>query len=253
MFKVMSAEFLKLRRSKTIMLAVIASIIPAIVKCLQYAFNKSENADAWKQFLGSGQEFMVLAMLTIVILVSSFIFSMEYQYKTSSYIFTSSTSKTNIFTAKLISTFAIIALLFIVSACSQLLFGYLVLKKGLSTTLLFKLAKVTLWYIVSYFLISTVVSMLSVLTKRFTVCTVAILGYIILVFPFHLKNNLYVCPFMNPIVVAAKIYGSNNYIFTNYYKDVSVSNINTILFISILAIVSLIIGIIAYKKQDAIN
>lgn len=253
MFRVISTEFLKLRRSKILLLAIIASIIPAMVKYLQYVLEKKHDTVSWKWFLASHQEFTVLIMLMIVVLISSFVISMEYQYNTAPYIFTSGVSKTSIFIAKIIAVLAIIVCMFAASVISELLFGYLTLKSGLPLILLIKLMQVTVWYIFSYFLLSIIVVMLTVLTKRFVVSAVVVLGYIIMSFPFHLKNNIYICPFMTPTAVAAKLYNSNNYIFTNYYSNVSVNNISAAIFITVLAIVSFVIGIICYKKQDAIK
>lgn len=253
MLRVISTEFLKLRRSKMMLLAIIASFLPAMVKYLQFAFGKNLEAVSFEWFLASGEELMVLSMLTVVILVSNFIFTMEYQYNTTSYIFTSSTSKAKIFIAKIISLLAIIAFLFVISAFSQILFGYLALKSALPWLLFLKFIKVIVWYIFSYFLLSVMVVMLSVLIKKFILSSVVVLGYIIMVLPFHLKNNLYICPFMTPTVVAAKLYGSSNYIFTNYYKDVSINNSGAVAFLVVLAIVSLIIGMSYYIKQDAIK
>lgn len=253
MFSVLSIEFLKLRRSKMLLLASIASFLPAMVKYLQFIFGRNQEAASWESFLASGQEFMVMGMLISVVLVSSFVFSMEYQYNTASYIFTSRTSKVNIFISKLISLLFIITFLFLVSAFSQLLFGALALKATLSSALFIKFIKVMAWYIFSYFLLSTMVGMLAVFIKKFVVSAVIVLGYFMLTFPFHLKSNLYISPFMTPTVVAAKLYSSSNYIFTNYYKDVAISNIGAVVFLIALALVSLTLGLICYNKSDAIN
>jgi hypothetical protein len=252
MLSVLSTEFIKLRRSKMLLLAVIASIIPAMVKYLQYTLGKSHDTAGWEWFLASGQEYMVLSMLIAIVLVSSFIFCLEFQYNTVPYIFTSCTSKVNIFITKMISLLAIIAALFTASAFSELLFGFLAFKSGLSWILFSEFIKVIVWYIFSYFLLSTIVVMLAVLIKRFVISAVVVLGYFMLVFPFHLKNNLYVCPFMTPTVVAAKLYGANNYIFSNYYKDISVNTIGVAAFLVVLAAISLTIGMILYNKQDVI-
>lgn len=253
MFSVLSTEFIKLRRSKMLLLAFIASFLPAMVKYLQLIFGKRQANISWELFLASGQELMVLGMLTAVIFVSSFVFSMEYQYNTASYIFTSNISKVNIYVAKLISLLAIIASLFVISAFSQLLFGFLAIKVGLSWTLFFKFIKVIVWSIFSYFLVCAIVVMISVLIKKFVLSAVVILSYIIMVFPFHYSNP-YICPFMLPTVIAAKLYGSSNYIFTGYYKDVSNANIYAAVFTFFaLAIASLTLGLICYKRSDAIK
>lgn len=253
MFMVLSTEYLKFRRSKMLLLAVIANFLPPIVKYLQYIFSKSKGPAGAELYLTSGQELMVLSMLTTVVLVSGFVFTMEYQYNTASYIFTSGTSKASIFTAKLIFLLTVIALLFSVSALSEVLFSCLATGDGVSWSLFLKLLKVTGWYVFSYFLLSIIVVMISVFTKKFVVSAVIALGYIIMIFTFHLKNNVYICPFMTPSIVAAKIYGSSNYILTNYYKDIAVNYYGITIFLVILAAISMIIGINCYRKQDAVK
>jgi len=253
MLRVISTEFLKLRRSRLVIFVIVASFLPEVVKYLQYTFGKDQATASWQWFLASGQEFMVLLMITLVVSVSSFVFSLEYQYNTASYIFTSSTSKTNIFIAKAIALFFIIALAFLSLAFSELLLSYLALKTAIPGQLFLNFLKVIGWYILSYYLLSLVVVMLTVFIRKFIIVNVVVLGYIMLVFPFHLKNNLYISPFMIPTVVAAKIYGSANYIFTDYYKDVSINNIQVVVFLVILAMVTMIIGMRSYKNQDAIK
>jgi len=253
MLDVLSAEFLKLRRSKVLMLSIIACLIPALIKYLQYAFGGKGANTGWVGFLSTGQELMVLCVLTAIILVSCFIFSMEYQYNTASYIFTSSTSKVYIYIAKLVLLFAMIALFFLVSSISQLLFGYLAISEGFSGSLFAKFIEVNVWYIFAYFLLSTIIVMVAATIKRFVLSVVIIYGYYMLVFPFHLKGNPYINPFMTPFIVAAKIFDSNDYIFTDYYKDISISITALAAFLAVLAVISLAVGILCYKKMDAVK
>ncbi len=248
MFMVLSAEFLKLRRSKMLWLATIASLLPALVKYVQYASENGKDAAGWEWFLASSQEIFVFGMIITVVLVSSFIFSMEYQYNTLSYAFTSNVSRVKIFIAKTISILAILTFLVLVSALSQLLFGLLAIRTGLPGNLFVKFIKVTGWYIFSYFMVSAMVVMLTVFFKGFVLSAVVTMGYLMLAFPFHLKFNPYILPLMTPTMVAAKLYGSTDYIFTSYYQDIAVNAIAEAVFLAALAAVSVTIGIIRYKK-----
>ncbi len=250
MLNVLSTEFLKLRRSKMLMLSLIASVIPSIVKYLQYVFGENSHNIGWEWFLSSAQEIKVFSMVTTVVLISTFIFSMEYQYNTASYLFTSKVSKFHILIAKLTCLVCLITLINAVSALSQLLFGIVALKTALSMNLFISLIKVTLWYAFSYSLLSVLVSMLAVVIKKFTLSSVLVLSYLMLVFPFHLKNNAYICPLMTPTLVAAKLFHSNDYIFTNYYKDVTINNTFSAAFLIILAAAALSLSLLYYKNSD---
>lgn len=249
----LSTEFIKLRRSKMLLLAMLASVIPPMIRFIQYAFGSNGDAASWERFLSTGQEIGVFCMLTAVILVSCFIFTMEYQYRTASYLFTSGASKTNIFIAKILAVLVITALLFVVSAFSQLLFGYLTIRTGLAWAFLLTFIKVTAWYVLAYFLLSALVAMVAVLLKKFVLSAVVNFGYFMLVFPFHLKSDPYINPFMSPTVVAAKLYDAKDYIFTGYYKDIPVSIPGIAVFLLSLAIVSLAVGMVCYKRMDAIK
>lgn len=252
MYKTLSTEFLKLRRSKLLIYALIAGILPSIVKFLQFFSGNTDKVDSWQWFLASRQEIMVFGVLITVILSSSFIFNMEYQYGTASYIYTSRVPKIQIFMAKLLTIFAVVVLIFAVTLVSELLFGVIAIKAAIPKALLLKLIKVTVWYMLSYGLLSTIVVLISVLTKRFVLTSVILFGYMMLVFPFHLKNNIYISPFMTPAAVAARIFGSDNYILVSYFRDVTVNTTAAAMFIIVLAAVSLGLGLIAYQKSDAI-
>ncbi len=232
--------------------ALIAGILPSMVKFFQFIFGNTDKDDGWKWFLASRQEIMVLAVVITVVLVSSLIFTMEYQYGTASYIYTSRVPKIQIFLAKLLTIFAVVTMLFAVTLSSELLFGYLAIKTPIPGALLLKLIKVTVWYMLSYGLLSTIVVLISVLTKRFVLTSVIVLGYMMLVFPFHLKNNIYISPFMTPAAVVARIFESNNYILVSYFKDIAVNTTAAAVFIIALAAISLASGLIVYQKSDAL-
>lgn len=250
MFNAVFTEFLKLRRSRMLLLVVVTGLMPSLVRFLQGVFGKSSNAIDWNWFLTTHREIMVLCVLASVVLVSGFIFSMEYQYKTASYIFTSSVSKIKIFVSKMLSLLAVITLLQVVSAFGDLLFGFLLVKEGIPSNLMLKFVEVIGWYIFAYFLISIIVVMIVVLMKKFVVSSVIVLGYLMMVFPFHLKGNPYICPFMSPTIVASKLFNSPDYIFSNYYKDISINNFGISTFLITIAVISMIVGIAKFKKVD---
>lgn len=250
---VLLAEFLKLRRSRVLILSIIVFLVPALIKYLQYNFGNQGEAASWVRFLSTGQELNVLCMLIAVILISCFVFCMEYQYGTASYIFTSGSSKGNIFIAKMALILIIFAFLFFISSLSQLCFGYLAIKSGIPGPLFLKLVEVTAWYIFANFLLSTIIAMVAVVTKRFVLSAVVVFGYYMLVFPFHVKGNPYINPFMTPMVVAARIFNSNDYIFSGYYKDITINITALTVFLAGLAMISLAIAILCYKKMDAVK
>jgi|SRR5690554_4222120 len=248
-----SVEFLKLKRARALLLSVIAGITPPMIKFIQYTFGRSSADVSWEKFLSSGQEIMVLCMLMSVILVSGFVYSMEYQYDTASYIFTSVSSREKIYLSKMILLLAVFVLLFGVSLVSQLLFGVLTLRAIIPWPVFVKLLNVTAWYILSYFLVSAIVAMVAVLIKKFVVSAVVVFGYLMLVFPFHLKNNPYICPFMTPAVVAAKIFDSKDYYLMGYYESYKVDIAGMAIFLAVLAVASIAVGIACYKKMDAVR
>jgi hypothetical protein len=118
------AEFIKLRRSGTLLLAAIASALPPAVKCLKFALGNTDEK-GWTGFLSSGQELCVFGMLNTVMLLSAYLFTMEYPHGTADAIFTTSTKRTSVFAAKIAALAAVILSLLLVSAVSQLIFGTL--------------------------------------------------------------------------------------------------------------------------------
>jgi hypothetical protein len=247
-----SAEFIKLRRSRVLLLAAIASVLPPAVKCLRRAFGNLEEASSWRGFLSSSQELAVFSMLITVILLSAFLFTMEYQHGTAGAVFTTGTRRSAVFGAKMAVLGAVIAALLAVSAASQLLFGALATAEPLPAALFGQFASVTAWYAFSYLALAAVVALPAVLTKRFTLTAVITLGYYIMIFPFHTKNA-YVCPFMTPAIVASKLYGSIDYIFTFSYGNLSTGVLPAAAFLGCLAGVSYAIGVWVYRASDAVR
>lgn len=252
MYRAISSELLKLRRSRLMLLLMISGILPSLIKFLQLSFSKDTGNQNWEVYLTTGKEILVLGILITVILVSGFLFNMEYHYKTVSYMLTSGVSRIQIYISKLISLFGVIASLLVVSGLSELIFGILLVKTVISGTLFVNFLKVTLWYVMTYFLLSCVVIMVSVVTKRFVITSVITLGYFIMTFPFQLKNSIYLCPFMTPAAAAAKLYGTN-YIFNNAYKDMAINSLSVLGYLVVLAVISTTVGLVLYKNSDAVS
>jgi bacitracin transport system permease protein len=248
----LSAELQKLRRSRVLLLAVIASVLPPAVKFLRHAFGNFTEASSWRGFLSSSQELAVFSMLITVMLLAAFLFTMEYQYGTAGAVFTTGTRRSAIFGAKIAVLGVVIVALLAISAASQLLFGALSAAEPLPAGLLGQFASVTALYAFSYVALAAVVALPAVLTKRFTLTAVITLGYYVMIFPFHTKNA-YVCPFMTPTVVAAKLYGSIDYIFSFTYESLSVSVLSAAAFLACLAGVSYTIGVTAFRTSDALR
>ncbi len=241
------AEFLKIRRLRVLLLAVIVSILAPLVKMLR-SISASSESMGWRGFLTSGQELFAFSMLITVILFANYIFTMEYRLGTGAAVFTSNTKRSCVFTAKLLTVAIIVVLLFIISALSQLLFGYITVSETMPKNLFGQFVSVMMWYAFSFILLAAVVALPAVLTKRFVITAVITLGYYILVFPFHSKN-LYACPFMTPAVIAAKIYDSADYIFSFDYKNIEAGLIQASFFLESLALVSFVAGILVYRKS----
>jgi hypothetical protein len=247
-----SAELLKLRRSLPLLLAGIASVLPPAVKCLRHAFGSLDRASTWQGFLASGQELSVFGLLISVMLLAAFTYTMEHQYGTAAAVFTTGTRRLAVFGAKAAVLAVVVAALLVLSAGSQLLFGALAAADALTPAALGRLAAVTAWYAFSYAAIAAVVALPAVLTKRFTLTAVITLGYYIMIFPFHTKNA-YVCPFLTPAVVAARLWGSTDYLFTFNYEKLSTGVLSAGAFLLCLAAVCLALGAAAYARSDAVR
>jgi hypothetical protein len=247
-----SAELLKLRRSLPLLLACVAAVLPPAVKCLRHAFGGLDRASTWRGFLASGQELAVFGMLTAVMLISAFIFTMEHQYGTAAALFTTGARRLAVFGAKMAVLAVVVAALLVLSVGSQLLFGALTAADGLTAAALGPLAAVTAWYAVSYVAIAGMVALPAVLTKRFTPTAVITLGSYILLFPFHAKNA-YACPFLTPTIVAARMWGSTDYLFTFDYGKLSTGVIPAGGFLLCCAAVCLALGASVFARSDAVR
>lgn len=250
MYKVLSTEILKLKRSAVILFSLIISFMPALIKFLQYSIVNRNSSVDWKWFISEHQEFAVFGMLTAVILISCFVFGVEYHNRTISYLFTSCTSRSNIFLGKIIILFVLITLLLGSSMISFLIFGYLTVKKTIPTQLLLKYAEVTIYSILSFFSLTALMAFVTMQVKKYAISSALILGYIMMVFPFHLKNNSLICPFMLPAVISAKIFKSNNYIFKDYYRTAVIDYPLLAGAMVGVFVITILIGMVYYRKVD---
>lgn len=252
MRSIIYSEFLKLKRSRMLLFGALAGILPSVVKFLQYSFGKRTGSDKWAWFLASGRELPVLSMVTAVVLISCFVFAMEYQYNTAACIFTSATSRTVIYFAKVTVLLASVTALSAVAVLSDFISGYLATGEWIPSALLGICLKAAAYGMFSYFLISIIISTVVVVIKKFVISAAAVLGYIMLVFPFHMKGNAYICPFMIPAMVTARLFHSHGYIFTDYYNNVRISYFGITSFLLAISVISAVIGISCYIKRDAL-
>lgn len=242
-------EFLKVKRSKILLYVMLAGSIPSLVKFLQHSFAQNGSMYGWEWFAASNREVSVFLILTAVTMATAFVFSMENWYGTVSSIFTTRTSRTQIFISKLLAVSALILLILVTSACSDLIFGWIAFGEGLPAELLNRYVKAVLWLVLSYILVSCIIAAITVITRKFVLSAVIAMGYLMLVFPWHLKGNAFICPFMTPTIIAARIFGTGNYIFTNYYTGTGVDSTAAILSLAVLAAAMSAIGLICYRKQ----
>lgn len=253
MIRTITTEFLKLKRSPLLWLMLLAGIFPPLIHAAQYATTTPAAADGWMFLLAENQELFAFCTLTAVLLAAIMIFSMEYQYGTASYIFTSATSRVKIYIGKLAALLLMICLMFAVSTAAQLLIGFAMLGSSIPPMLMTELLFCTVWYICAYFLLAVLAAMVVALTKRFVISAGILFGYLILSFPVHYFGyNPYVSPFLTPAVVASKIYDTGGYLFGNYYRGVAINIVDLTGFLVMLAIAAFAVGIVYYKKSDAI-
>jgi ABC-type transport system involved in multi-copper enzyme maturation permease subunit len=249
-----SAEFIKLKRSSILWLILLGGIVPPVIKAIQYATPQTLIGNGeWSGFLSLYQETNMGITLTVMIIASAFIFSMEYQYETASYILTTTTPRVQIYVAKILSLLLQVSAMLVVNALAQLLFGSMVVPVPISEEMLSMWLLSTGWNIASYFLLSILVSTIAIITRRFIISTAVVYGYMILTFPFHyFLHNPYINPLLSPVIVAAKIYDSSGYIFGSYYPDIPVNTSAIALLLVALALIFMIVSIIYYKKSDPI-
>src|SRR5688572_29335080 len=83
MLTTISAEFIKLKRSSILWLILLGGFVPPVIKAIQYATPQTLIGNGeWSGFLSINQEINMFITLTVMIITSAFIFSMEYQYDT---------------------------------------------------------------------------------------------------------------------------------------------------------------------------
>jgi ABC-type transport system involved in multi-copper enzyme maturation permease subunit len=225
-----------------------------IIKAIQYATPETLVGNGeWSGFLSISQEINMFITLTVMIIVSAFIFSMEVQYDTASYLFTTTTPRVQIYIAKILSLLLQVSGMLFVNALAQLILGFLVVPKPISEEMLSMWLLSTAWNIASYFLLSILVSTVAIITRGFLISTAVVYGYLVLTFPIHYYlHNPYINPLMSSVVAVAKIYRSDGYLFGSYYPNVQVNILGIALFLIALALIFMMVSIMYYRKSDAI-
>jgi len=245
-----AAELMKLRRSRALPLLLIVCLAPPAVKLLRALLAPAAGGVSWQSFLASGQELTVFSLLIAVLLSANHVFTQEYRFRTAAAVFTVQTGRTAIFTAKIITLFLMIPAMFLLSALAQLLCGAAAVPGALPRELLGTFLLVQLWYAAAFSLLAVAAGLVAVLVKRFTPAAVITLGYYILLFPFHTKT-LYVCFFMTPVVIAARLFGSADYIFAFDYRDITAGLPQAAVFLLALGAASFAAGLCIYRRADA--
>jgi ABC-type transport system involved in multi-copper enzyme maturation permease subunit len=228
--------------------------LPPILKAIQYATPETRVGNGeWSGFLSISQEINMFITLTVMIIVSAFIFSMEYQYDTASYLLTTTTSRAQIYFAKILSLLLQVSGMILVNAVAQLILGFLVVPAPISEGMISMWLLSTGWNIASYFLLSILVSTVAIITRGFLISTALVYGYLVLTFPIHYYlHNSYINPLLSSVVAVAKIYGSDGYLFGSYYPNIQVNILGIAFFLMALALLFMIVSIMYYRKSDAI-
>jgi len=250
MYNIITAEILKLKGSKMLWMVAFISFIPAPIKLIQHFIGKGPGTADWNSFISTGQELAVFGMLTSIILVSCFIFTMEYQYNTVSYIFTAPVSKVKMLAAKILALLLIITFSYLVSGISNIIFGYAVIREMIPFKTAYLYFQATVGSILIYFSLTALIAAINIAFKRLAISVTLLMGYLMLFFPFHLKGNVLINPFMIPTVVASKIFGSTGYIFKDYYKDITVNYMEIAGLLTVIFIIPFITSMLYYKKSD---
>ena len=205
-----------MKKSKLLWLTFLINFLPAPVRYISQLTNKTYSSADWNWFLTNQQVFTVFGMLFSIILGACYIFGMEYHHHTAAYVYTTPASRKRLLTAKTIAVFLIIIFSHITSFIAVIVFGYLTVNKFIPVTLLLLYFKASSLSILLYFSLTGLIGLIGTIIKKYAVSAALIIGYILMIFPFHLKYSIAICPFMLPAFIYSKIIGLNDIIFSGY-------------------------------------
>lgn len=173
MFNIIYAEFLKLKKSYLVIIALVAAVFIPVLQCIQvlstdYIMASKVLSDALFMSYRVDIEVVCFQFLYIVIfsLIAGYIFSREFSDKTANVIFVYPFSRIKIFMGKLFTVYAIIAFTYIIGFVAAHLTLYISWGRFASIDMIIVDIKVNLWSMLAQFLIVLIPIMIANFTKN---------------------------------------------------------------------------------------
>lgn len=137
MLDLLYSEFLKLKKSKTIILIILISILFPVFWFLITPFNTQKQT--WIIYTSNSEDimFMVVGVIAFVLL-SSHIFVREYSYDTMKLIYSYPVSKISIFISKVLTIYVLIAIIYFLHFIIVFAGGIVVIDEPLTKDFLFR-------------------------------------------------------------------------------------------------------------------
>lgn len=171
MFDVIYAEFIKLKRSKILLLIPLGGLIPALFMLVLFGDKNFHNSYAngiygWHYFLDVTLYYANIVCPAFFAIFTGYIFTREYQLKTINTIFTYSFSRYKVFVAKLIVILPMILGVFLSSMLFTLIIGKFLDHDTLTMDSFLALLKINMQMVFINFLLIPLAALVSIIGKN---------------------------------------------------------------------------------------
>ncbi|KHD38191.1 ABC transporter permease [Clostridium acetobutylicum] len=260
MYSLIQCEFLKLRKSKFYLIII---LMTCCYPLLVFFKNISESSLLnWNQYIFSVENMSFIFTFTpIFCLISAYIFSREFSYKTSQILFCYPQSRTKIFISKLITIMVLFAFLLFLELLATILLGFMCPHEVLTSQIIYIHFKLYLYLLFVECTISPICILISLLFKNtvtpliygilISVCNLFISTYFVVKNANGglMKNIIFNIPLFYNVPILYSCFKANNgkAIFIESSSILSLHHI----FICILTfIISNLFCILYYKKLE---
>ncbi len=244
MFRILYTEFLKIKKSKILLLIPLSSLIPLLLILLIYLSDTEQRMVGWEHYLG--HVLLIMSNLTppVFTLFTGYIFSREYSDNTIDAMITYPISRVGILVSKMLVMVPVVLLIMSLSFVFGIVIGKFLLYDSLSFEVIVEYAKIYLLVSILHLTLVPVAATVSIISKNIIAsATTALATFLFVIVFLNTEYNVFI-PWCVPTLFSSK--------WSNYLNQWDFNVSNALMTLAITFVVALVINVIYFKKTELI-
>ena len=244
MYRILYTEFMKIKKSKILLLIPLSSLIPLLLILLIYLSDTEQRMVGWEHYLGHILLTMNSLTPPVFILFTGYIFSREYSDNTIDAMITYPISRVGILVSKMLIMVPVVLLIMFISFSFGLALGKFLLYDSLSLVVIVEYAKIFLFVSILHLTLVPLAATVSIISKNIIASAAAALAAFLFAIVFlNTEYNVFT-PWCVPTLFSSK--------WSNYLTQWDFNVYNALMTLAITFVVALVINLIYFKKTELI-